>query len=252
MSLSTAFPPSAEDPTFGIPDVVLLSSDLVYFYVHSGHLLQASTTGFDPLLFQANQEHDCGPIAPIQLVPIRESSHVLNIMLHIIYGWSCAQYDPSQDDLLRAVDALTTHGVPLQNHAGPGTATFALLLAKGRHAPLEFYTLAAQHGLEALAVPLSSLLLSLRMDALPPETAERMGPVYLKRLVLLQHGRLETLKAVLREPPDGHPPPGECVERDKARLSNAWRLMAAYFLMEARPGAYHPCSNSAERYSSSS
>ena len=69
------------------------------------------------------------------------------------------------------------------------------------------YALAASHDLYSLAVPISSHLLSYPLHMLTDELAEKIGPVYLKRLFFLHLGRLDALRRLLLPPPHPHFPP---------------------------------------------
>lgn len=84
------------------PDLVLLSSDSVFFYVHSRRLLAASSNGFRSLL----------PNTPVNasqsfVITVPETAAVLNIILHAIYEMSCAEYRPDFPTLVNAGTVLS-------------------------------------------------------------------------------------------------------------------------------------------------
>lgn len=224
---------------------------MVFFYVHSCQLLSASTTRFKGLIpsslhtpspedsagkgkekaADSDPDADIGPV-----VSIPEPSAVLNVVLHTVYGMSCAHYSPSASTLLTATDALATYGVPPAKHAAPGTPLFELLLAHAPAAPLEFYALAGAHGLHALAVPVSAHLLGFPLVEISDEAAEKMGAIYLKRMVFLHLGRVDALKRLLLPPPPQHSATLECDYIEQKKVTRAWALASAYLAWDARAG----------------
>lgn len=96
VSVSTTFHPGANllpNP----PDVILLSSDGVFFYVHSTQMLATSDNHFNGLVppkphatkSNLKVRDELGPI-----IPLPDIASVLNIVLHIVYDLSCAHYHP--------------------------------------------------------------------------------------------------------------------------------------------------------------
>ncbi|KAJ3546166.1 hypothetical protein NMY22_g2162 [Coprinellus aureogranulatus] len=81
----------------------------------------------------------------------------------------------------------------------------------------------------------SSHLLGFPLFSLTDEMAERIGPVYLKRLFFLHFGRSDALKRVLLPPPQPHPPTHNCDFNEQKKLTRAWALASAYLAWEARP-----------------
>ena len=102
--------------------------------------------------------------------------------------------------------------------------------------PLLAYTLAAKHDIYALAVPVSTYLLSYPLMKLPEDATKKIGPLYLKRLYFLHLGRLQTFRTLLVSPPHLHPETDKCDFSDQKRLARAWALATAYLAWEARPG----------------
>lgn len=232
VSVSTTFFPGAQNHAVP-PDLVLLSSDAVFFYVHTHVLLAASDNNFNSLL-PPSPKVKSGPMGPVVLVS--ESAVVLNIVLHAVYDMPCSHYSPSFESLAAALNAMTTHGVSLRTHVAPSTSLHALLLSLAPIYPLELYALAASYDLYDLAVPTSACLLSFSLASLTDEMAERIGPKYLKRLFFLHFGRADALKRLLLPPPHPHPPTPTCDYLEQKKLTRAWALASAYLAWDARPG----------------
>ncbi|KAF8524567.1 hypothetical protein BU17DRAFT_74698 [Hysterangium stoloniferum] len=229
ISISTTFFPGA-DINQSPNDLVLLSSDSVFFYVHAAVLLSASQNGFNHLLPAESITEDAEAIAPIP-----ETAEVLNVILHTVYNLSCSHYAPSMAVLATAVRALKSYGVPLSTCIAASTPLFTLLLSHAPAAPLDVYALAAEHDLQQVAVSASPHLLSVPLPTLTDDIAEQMGAVYLKRLFFLHLGRSDALKRLLLPPPHPHPPTPECDFTEQKQLTRAWALASAYLAWDARP-----------------
>lgn len=159
-----------------LPDVVLVSADNVTFHTHSQRLLDASTNAFgDTLTAYAFPR----PIA------LPETSVVLNIVLHIIYGMSCVPYQPPFESTDAALVALIKYGVPAVTLAR-SQALFQLATSYAAHRPIDVYALAAHHGLEDIAIAVSPHLLAYDVSKLSHELTIEMGSVYFSRLCRLQ------------------------------------------------------------------
>ncbi|KAI6119980.1 hypothetical protein EDD16DRAFT_730703 [Pisolithus croceorrhizus] len=229
--VSTTFFPSAQLQTVP-PDVVLLSSDSVFFYVHQHVLLAASDNNFNSLL-PPSPRTEPGPAGLV--IPLSESSAELNIVLHAVYNMSCAHYSPSFDYLVSALAVMNAYGISVKKHVARSTPLYNLLLFHAPLYPLELYTLAASYDLYDLAVPASSHLLSFSLASLTDEMADRIGPRYLRRLFFLHFGRSDALRRLLLPPPHPHPPTVTCDFTDQKKLTRAWALASAYFAWDARP-----------------
>lgn len=230
-SVSTTFFPGAQLQSI-LPDLVLLSSDSVFFYTHSHILLAASDNNFNALL-PLSPKTSTGPMGPILLLP--DSSVILNIILHTVYDMSCSHYSPSFESLSMALAALSAYGISVRKYVSRSTPLYALLLSHAPLYPLELYTLAASYDLYDLAVPTSSHLLSFSLASLTDEMAEHMGARYLKRLFFLHFGRADALKRLLLPPPHPHPPTATCDFAEQKKLTRAWALASAYLAWDARP-----------------
>lgn len=231
VSVSTTFYPAATLGS-GPPDLILLSSDSVFFYVHNDQVLGASQTGFKSLLppKPLKDQDDLGP-----MISLPETSSVLNVMLHTIYNMSCAHYSPSVDTLIAATDALHNYGVSIPKYLSPGQPLYQVILALSPVSPIDFYSLAAAYDLHDLAVPISSHLLAFPLSSLTDQQAARMGPVYLRKMFFLHLGRVDALKRLLLPPPHPHAPTRGCDFTDQKKLTRAWALATAYLAWDARP-----------------
>ncbi|KAI0638007.1 hypothetical protein C8Q77DRAFT_1153697 [Trametes polyzona] len=233
VSVSTTFYPGANLLPIA-PDVILLASDGVFFYVHTTQVLSMSSNQFNGLLpsnmGDINKNDELGTV-----VPLPEVATVLNVILHAVYEISCAHYHPSIDTLIAAVDAMPTYGLSPKEHVAPSKPLYSLILNQAPMRPIVVYALAASHDLYDLAVPVSSHLLSFALHSLTDELAVRIGPVYIKRLFFLHLGRLDALKRLLLPPPHPHPPTGNCDFTEQKKLTRAWALASAYLAWDARP-----------------
>ncbi|KAJ7021671.1 hypothetical protein C8F04DRAFT_1273416 [Mycena alexandri] len=230
LSLSNTFLPTAQLRSQS-PNLILLTPDLVFFYVHSEVLQDASENGFNNFLptYSPTNELDY----PIVTVP--EASSVLNILLHTIYGLDCAHYSPSFATLVKAVESMKTYGIAPKLTILPSTSLFALLLCHAPHAPLDLYSLAGHYDIFDLAVAASAHLLSFSLPRLTDAAAKRMGPIYLKRLFFLHLGRTEALKRALLPPPKTHRPTPGCSPQGQQALAREWALASARLAEDLRP-----------------
>ncbi|GBE79422.1 hypothetical protein SCP_0206200 [Sparassis crispa] len=231
VSVSTAFYPGANLNILP-PDIIFLSCDAVFFYVHSHQVLGSSENGFNSLL-PANPQKGNQDIGPI--IPLPDSANVVNIVLHTIYNMPCSHYSPSVDTLIASVDALHKYGISVKRHIGPSTPLYSVVLSQAPVAPIEVYALAAAYDLYELAVPISSHLLSFPLPTLSDELAMRMGSIYLKRLFFLHLGRMDALRRLLLSPPHPHAPTTTCDFVEQKKLTRAWALASAYLAWDARP-----------------
>lgn len=232
VSVSTTFYPGANIDTLPT-DLIILSSDSVFFYVHSQRLMTASENGFNQLLPAAMKKSrpndtDC-------IISLPEKSAVLNIVLHTIYGLSCTHYSPSLADLSTAIATLKVYGLPVRTFLTPSTPLSTTILAHAPTAPLDVYALASAWNLNELAISASPHLLSFSLSSLTDDQASKIGSVYLKRLFFLHLGRMDALKRLLLPPPHPHPTTSECDFTEQKKLTRAWALASAYLTWDARP-----------------
>lgn len=213
-------------------DTIFSSSDSVLFYLHSHLLLAASHAAFERFL-SAPLSH---PRYRKEIVHLPATSTVLNIIIHVLYGTSPAQYTPIFETLVMAITQMPRYGIVPKAHITPGNPIYDLLLSFASRHPFELYTLAAQFDLEDLAVSTSAYVLSYPLTNISDAMAERMGPLYLKRLISLHLDRLEAMKRVLHLPPYLHPPSQECGPDEQKLLINAWALATGSFVWDAKHG----------------
>ncbi|TFK28792.1 hypothetical protein FA15DRAFT_583483 [Coprinopsis marcescibilis] len=235
VSISTTFYPGAQLNALA-PDVILLSSDGVFFYCHSHILLASSNNDFGLHLARPSSSPTSSNAELDPFVSLTDHSTVLNIILHAVYDMSCAHYSPPFPTLSTAVNRLPAYGIFPKQRIVPSTPLYNLLLSYAPLFPLELYALAASHDLYDLAVSTSSHLLSFPLFSLTDEMAEKIGSVYLKRLFFLHFGRSDALKRVLLPPPHPHPPTPWCDFTEQKKLTRAWALASAYLAWDARPG----------------
>jgi hypothetical protein len=237
VSVSTAFFPRASIFAAEKADLVLLSSDLVFFYAHSSRLRTESTNKFNSFLdtVQSNVDHIDHLEHGFTVVPVTESSEVVNIVLHTVYNMPFAHYSPQSNILMLAIHALDKYGISVKRYTAPHMPLYELLLRHAPTNPLQFYVLAGRYDLYDLAVPISSMLLA---NSLTEAGVDEIGPVYLARLIRLRCMRIDALKRLLLQPPRSHPPMWNCSLEDQTRLTRAWLLTSAYFVLEARPGTH--------------
>lgn len=234
VSVSTTFFPGAGLGQPRPSDMTLHTSDSVFFYVHSTALLKFSKNSFNSLVqpYPISPTSDDGTHTAT-IVP--EDSHVLNIVLHLLYMIPCIDYCPSPEVISKAVSALKRYGVSITPFAAPGTCLYDLILSRAPLHPLELYALVAENDLHDLAVAISPHLMSLNLSTLTDEVVTRIGPTYLKRLFFLHLGRNEALKRLLFTPPRLHGPTPQCDFVEQRKLTRAWALAAAYIVWDIRP-----------------
>lgn len=229
ISISTAFHPN----TTPAPNTLFSSSDGVIFYVNAQTIHDTCPTAFrQPLAAPLSD-----PKFRDQIIHLDIASHELNIILHTLYGTSPAAHSPDFKTLIAAVDRMPSYSIPPKTYVVPTSPLYTLLLSQAPLHPMDVYALAAHHNLHELAVSTSSHLLSYDVTTMSDDVAVRVGPIYLKKLMLLHAGRFSSLKAILLRPPHPHPPTRQCSFEDQRKLIRAWALTSAYFAWESRPGA---------------
>lgn len=135
------------------------------------------------------------------------------------------------------LDCLPKYGMSVQFLLVLGSPFGNLILSYARLQPLETYSLVCYHGIEELAVEVSRHLLSVPLYNLTDTQCTRMGPVYLRRLMFLQLGRMERLKILVQELPTSHPSRLSCDEMDQKRLMLArWRAAASEICWDLNAG----------------
>jgi hypothetical protein len=219
---STFFAGAGHDPC--PTDVILLTTDSVYFYVHSSRLLQHSNNSFGGLLADLSTP-----------LPIAETSEVANLAFHALYGLDPSSYVPNLSLLLRAFSMLTLYGIDPSVALVPNGPFYNAVVGLGARFPLQTYSLAAKFSLEVLAVEVSKHLLTTPLHAITDDTAQAMGATYLRRLVFLHLGRTERLKELMTQLPSVHEPSTDCSENEQKRLQQEWRALALALSWSADP-----------------
>jgi len=220
IQVSTTFFCGVMDESFPT-DLVLLSSDQVYFFVHSAMLLKHSGNGFAGLL---GDDKACLP----------ENSEVLNLILHAIYNLDPSKFRPTVSLIAATLRSLQHYDVSLDSLLIPNHPMSISILHLGMLLPLETFALVASFQLEHLAIEVSKKLVSVPLHNLTDDLAETMGPSYLRRLVFLHLGRIDRLKRLLMQPHSSHPVTKDCYESDQKRLQNQWKALAVALGWEAR------------------
>ena len=232
ISVSTTFYPGATIDSLPT-DIILLSIEPVVFYVHTARLLSVSGNGFNQLVSGITSTRRANDPDPI--IPLPESSAVVNIILHTVYGMSCTHFAHTFEELSLAVAALPKYGLSVHTHLAPSAPLASTLLSYAQTSPLDVYTLAASLDVPHLASSASPYLLSFALPNLTDEQAIAMGPIYLKRLVFLHLGRTDALKRLLLTPPRPHAPTPQCDNAEQKWVTRAWALASAYLMLDARP-----------------
>ncbi|KAG8803505.1 hypothetical protein FRC19_011633 [Serendipita sp. 401] len=210
VSMSTTFYPREDYPG----DLLIVTTDNVYFVVHKRVLLEHS----------CNKFKGCIDNPELSWIQVAESSIVLNLILHTIYDFDPTSYKPTLSQISDLLDALPLYGIDVVDRFSEGKHFFQMTLDHALVSGLETYALVCKHGLEALAVKCSHYLVSVPLHNLTDENCIYMGPIYLRRLVFLHLGRVERLRLLLRPPPSGHTPSLLCDALDqRTRLEKPWR-----------------------------
>ncbi|TFY61591.1 hypothetical protein EVJ58_g4409 [Rhodofomes roseus] len=212
------------------PDIVFISRDDVFFYVHCSKVLAASDNGFAMLLPTAFEIDGHLPA-----VATPEPANVLGIILHIVYGLSVSGSGPSLETISATLDVLPQYGFSSKQHARAGMPLCNLLAACAPLRPIDTYALAAKHDLIDAAIAASAHLLAFPLASLTDELATRVGSLYLKRLFFLHIGRIEALKHLLSHLPSHHPDTAECSDVQQRCLARAWALGVAHIMWDAGP-----------------
>ena len=234
ISVSTAFHPDAH-PHLPAVDTVFVSTEGVVFYVNSNVILKTCVNAFKEFL-GSRLSDDKYRYAPI---PVDAQSAELNVILHLLYGTSPAAHSPSFEVLQNAVDHMQRYSIVPCNYIVPTSPLYTLLLCVAPLHPMDVYVLAAHHKLHELAVATSSHLLSYSLRRISEAQAERMGAIYLKKLMDLHLSRLSSLKNILLTPPHPHSPTRQCNFQEQKKLTRAWALASAYIVWDSRLGRYY-------------
>ncbi|KAF8919282.1 hypothetical protein CPB85DRAFT_1278389 [Mucidula mucida] len=197
------------------PDLILVSLDAVYFHVHINVLHDASGNGFASLLEQLSSTRASSEVS---LINVPESAETLNVVLLTIYDKSSADYRPSFEVLVTAVNEFEKYAIDPRRYVKPSLPLFELIRFHMPLHPLEVYSVAGHYELHELAVAASSHLLGYKLNTITDETVSFMGPLY-----------------VLVLPPEPHPSISSCSLMDQTKVARAWALSSAYLIWDVRP-----------------
>lgn len=161
---------------------------MIFFYVHTAHLLEVSSNSFNAHLPASKTQSTSQ-----STIHLPERASVLNVLLHVVYNIPVAPFGPSLDELTAALDVMTKYGLDTERHLARGTELVELFLGLAPLHPLDVYALASKHGLTDLAQRASPHLLSLSLCDISDEVAERTGAVPLKKLFFLHLGRVDAV-----------------------------------------------------------
>ncbi|KAF9045263.1 hypothetical protein BJ165DRAFT_1305849, partial [Panaeolus papilionaceus] len=228
ISISTAFNPSSHSRT---PDTIFRTSDQVWFYGHVNVLISRCPGAFQTLLGAplSNPRFRDGPI------PIDIPSAEFNVIMHMLYDSSPAAHSPSFETLVQAVDRLPLLDIKAKRYILPNTPLYSQFLSFSPLKPMEIFVMAGHHDLYDLAARCSSHLLSLSLSTITDEQAERMGAIYLRRLLVLHINRIQELRTILMKVPEFHPATKGCSFTDQKAVSRAWALGSASLIWDAHP-----------------
>lgn len=256
------------------PDLLFISSDGIFFFVHKHRLLDASANNFNHQLVET--AHNSNPLNPqmalgdrnLPCVALPEHSLVLNIVLHSAYGVRDTRFlrKPSLEEICCAVDSLQKYGFTPLSRTIPASSTLFRLLVEYAFVPKRaswstggsvnaeteqrihkgaicVYRLAACYDMHELAVTTSQFLLSMPINFLPDEDAQQIGGLYVKRLASLHIERTQALKALVLEPPlttsswfaKCSSAKHSCAVSNVDEITRAWSLAVAYIMVNEAP-----------------
>lgn len=172
------------------------------------------------------------------MVLLEEPSPVVNLFLHLIYNLLYNQHFAAAEEIAQSVDALNKYGFSLQLLTQSWSELYKLMLERAHTHSIEMYALAAKYNLDNLAIAISPYVLSFELSELADETVEKMGAVYLRRLMFLHLGRVQALKQLLEPLPEFHESTRTCGFSQQRQLTRAWSLAIASLAWDVRPGTH--------------
>ncbi|KAL0566929.1 hypothetical protein V5O48_015067 [Marasmius crinis-equi] len=241
ISISSTFGPTSSISALRPPvDLVLLTSDSVVFFVDETTLLQASSNSFKSLL-PITAKDQLQRFLFMEDIPSVELEYILQAIYNI-RGNSVPAFVDIQT-LIRAVDHLPSYGILPGTAISPTSHLYQYLLSCAPLHPLEIYALAAQYGMETLAVVVSSHTLVVELSQISEDLSNRMGPVYMLRLFQLHTARTSTLKSLLAAQLELHYVTSTCNFDKQKRLQEGWNFAVASLSFTLRPGQYQTTPN---------
>lgn len=155
-----------------------------------------------------------------RMLKLPEPSVVLNVVLHTMYGISCEPYRPNKDALVSAIGVLAKYGVSLKLRVASGMPLYSLILDVVPDHAIDFYIVAAEHDLHNIALIASTYLGTFPVAQLSEEQTQRIGPRYLKKLIVMLEERDDMVRRLIRMPPGPHPALPSCGEGEL--LAESW------------------------------
>ncbi len=223
VSMSTTFCLGAIDDPYPT-DVLLLSSDNVYFCVHSITLFLHSLNKFGGYLIEV-----------LQPIPLSSHSEVINLALYALYDLNPSAFNPTTGLMTQALLFLVDHGI-LPKDCITSKNPFCESIHKlGVQCPLETFMMVAYFDLEHLAIDVSRNLLNLPLQDITEQAALMIGPTYLRRLFWLHLGRIDRLKRLMFQVPEAHGQNKDCYDSEQRLLQLEWRSLAFALAPEATP-----------------
>lgn len=232
VSVSTIFSPANREGG-AIPDTVLCSTDGVSFYISMQAITMRVPTAFAtavPLVPNVERQNTLSGAFAVSC-----DSVTLTIILQALYGLSSASIAPDVDAIDCALDLMLPNGIDPQAIVLPNTPLYVLLASQVPQEPMKVYAVAAQHSMEELARQASSHLLGYDLRNVDDSLAQKMGPIYLKRLFRLHEERMKELNGLIIHPPDFHPPSNTCTAERQSSLRTEWGLCIVRVLQDAKP-----------------
>ncbi|KAG8983102.1 hypothetical protein FRB93_007659 [Tulasnella sp. JGI-2019a] len=242
IEVATSFFPTAILPGVNHrrPDLILVSSDSVFFYCHRERLLSSSSNLFGNLLASppsrssessrsASTNHE--PHHSLLSLPtqtLQETGPVINVMLHVIYGLPYRRFAPTLAIMAEALIAMDRYGIAVTDES---SELWTVVLHHAEIEPIRAYSIAASHNMESLCTEISQHTLGVSLATVTEGDALTMGPVYLRKLFFLHMGRAQALKRVIERPPTSHRPIATCSADDAAEVVSRWELAVASILV---------------------
>jgi hypothetical protein len=215
-----------------VPDVIIHSSDNIFFVVHSLKLTTASKNGFASRLPVTASR--ISPNNPARL-SLEEPSEVLHILLLTVYAIPHEPYRPTLAVLSDAMQAMEKYGItPLTQYVSLHSPLYDAILVQAKIYPLEAYALAAANDLEDLAVECSRFTLYSTLHTMPVDLAERMGVLYMQRLFALHETREEQMKKMFMVVLTSHEEKPYCSSAQQHDAHLDFRLACGSMIWESR------------------
>ncbi|KAG8855022.1 hypothetical protein FRB96_007217 [Tulasnella sp. 330] len=159
-------------------------------------------------------------------ISVGETASVMNLILLIAYGMSCANFTPDLDVIGEALRWLDKYGIQIPDSHSP-TGIWPLVIQYAQRQPIRAYALAASHSMEDICVEISPLTLSTSLHNISESDALTMGPIFLRRLFFLHLGRRSACKQVFEKPPAQHAETASCTLANQIEVTRVWELKMA-------------------------